>query len=186
MKLIQATKQDFERVAGFYRDAVARTAHMDVFARWVYGKHPTDAMLRGYIESGALQIGEQDGSLVSAVAVTPQSSDYHDTQWALPLADDEVAVVHLLCVFPDSQGKGIGRETMQQVIAHSRAAGKRAVRLDALTSNTPAHRLYESLGFCWRGQQRWHTDNVGWADFFLYELVLYENRKKESNNQWLR
>lgn len=172
MKLIQATEQDFERTARFYRDAIARTAHMDTCARWVYGKHPTDAMLRAHIERGVLYLGEQDGSLVSAVAVTPQQEDYHDTQWAFPLADDEVAVVHLLCVAPDCQGKGIGHETMQQVIARSWAAEKRAVRLDALTSNTPAHRLYESLGFCRRGQQRWYTDNVGWADFFLYELVL--------------
>lgn len=73
MQLIQATEQDFERVARFYRDAIARTAHMDICA---------------------------------------------------------------------------------------------------LTSTPPAHRLYESLGFCRRGQQRWYTDNVGWADFFLYELVL--------------
>ena len=172
MKLIRATEQNFERIARFYRDAIARTAHMDTCARWAYGKHPTDAMLRGYIERGTLYLGEQEGSLVSAVAVTPQQEDSHDTQWALPLADDEVAVVHLLCVAPDSQGKWIGHETMRQVIARSRAAGKRAVRLDALTSNTPAHRLYESLGFCRRGQQRWYTDNAGWADFFLYELVL--------------
>ena len=172
MKWIKATQQDFERITQFYRDVISRTEDMAVFARWEYGKHPTDVMLRGYIESGTLYLGERDGSLVSAVAVTPQQEDYHDTQWALPLADDEVAVVHLLCVAPDSQGKGIGHDTMQQVIARSRAAGKRAVRLDALTSNTPAHRLYESLGFCRRGQQRWYTDNVGWADFFLYELVL--------------
>lgn len=172
MRLIQATERDFARVARFYRNAIARTPHMDTCARWVYGKHPTDAMLRNYIERGALYLGEQDGILVSAVAVTPQASDYHDTPWALPLADDEASVVHLLCVAPDEQEKGIGRETMRQVIACSRAAGKRAVRLDALTSNTPAHRLYESLGFRQRGQQRWHTDNAGWADFFLYELVL--------------
>lgn len=172
MNQIQATELDFEQVVQFYRDAIARTAHMDSYARWEYGKHPTDAMLRGYIERGALYLGKQDGCLVSAVAVTSQSADYHDTEWSVPLADEEVAVVHLLCVTPDWQGMGIARETMEQVIERGRATGKRAVRLDALTCNTPAHRLYESLGFRKRGQQRWYADNVGWADFFMYELVL--------------
>ena len=46
------------------------------------------------------------------------------------------------------------------------------MRLDTLACNTPAQRLYESLGFQKRDQRRWYADNVGWADFFLYELIL--------------
>ena len=54
----------------------------------------------------------------------------------------------------------------------SKKMGKKAVRLDALSCNTPAHHLYNSLGFEKRGQQRWYADNVGWTDFFLFEFVM--------------
>ena len=62
--------------------------------------------------------------------------------------------------------------TMEQIMVLSREMGKKAVRLDALVCNIPAHQLYESLGFQKRDQRRWYADNVGQTDFFLYELVF--------------
>ena len=79
--------------------------------------------------------------------------------WSVPLEEDEVNVVHLLCVVPECQGKGVARMTMEQIMVLSREMGKKAVRLDALACNIPAHRLYESLGFQKRDQRRWYADN---------------------------
>ena len=172
MQLVNAAKQDLQRITRFYRDAIARTADMDTHARWVYGQHPTDAMLRNYIQAGAMYFCEKDGAIISAAAVTPQGKDYHGAAWAFPFGDDQVSVVHLLCVAPQWQRQGIARGTMELVAELSREMNKKAVRLDALACNAPAHRLYESLGFQKRDQRRWFADNVGWADFFLYELVL--------------
>lgn len=172
MKLVQATKQDFQRITRFYRDVIARTEHMDTYARWIYGQHPTDEMIRRYIQANAMYYCEKDGSILSAVAVTQQGEEYHGAEWSASLEDDEVSVVHLLCVAPEWQGKGIARDTMGRIIELSREMGKRAVRLDALACNTPAHRLYASLGFQKRAQRRWYADNVGWTDFFLYEFIL--------------
>ena len=172
MKLVKATEQDFQRITQFYRDVIAHTEHMDTCARWVYGQHPTDAMIRRYIQADAMYCCEKDGSVISAVAVTQQGEDYHGAAWAFPLRDDEVSVIHLLCVAPKLQKQGVARKTMGLVTELSREMGKKAVRLDALSCNTPAHRLYESLGFQKRDQRRWYADNVGWTDFFLYEFVF--------------
>lgn len=129
-------------------------------------------MIRRYIQANAMYYCEKDGSILSAVAVTQQGEEYHGAEWSASLEDDEVSVVHLLCVAPEWQGKGIARDTMGRIIELSREMGKRAVRLDALACNTPAHRLYASLGFQKRAQRRWYADNVGWTDFFLYEFIL--------------
>lgn len=171
--MIQATAGDFDRLTRFYRDVIEHTENMEIYGRWVYNQHPTDAMIREYIRIGAMYYCEKDGSIISAVAVTPnQGEDYHGTAWATSLSDDEAAVVHILCVDPKLQHQGIARQTMRLVIDFARSLNKKAVRLDALACNTPAHRLYESLGFERRGQQHWYADNVGWTDFYLYELVL--------------
>ena len=172
MRLIKANEHDFEKITQFYRDVIAHTERMDIYARWVYGQHPTDEMIRSYIQTGAMYCCVKDGAILSAFAVTQQGEDYHDAAWALPLEDDEVSVVHLLCVAPEWQGQGVARGTMERVTALSREMGRKAVRLDALASNTPAHRLYEALGFQKRDQRWWYAANVGWTDFFLYELVL--------------
>lgn len=92
--------------------------------------------------------------------------------WKLEAADDEVCVVHILCVAPEFQKKGIAARTMRDVIEMSRESGKKAVRLDAMKCNTPARRLYESLGFSTAAERNWHTENAGWTDFILYELEV--------------
>ena len=83
-----------------------------------------------------------------------------------------MAVAHILCVEPKLHRQGVAKQTMRLVMDLARSLNKKALRLDALACNTPAHRLYASLGFQCRGQQHWYADNVGWADFFLYELIL--------------
>ena len=173
LQLKKVQPEQYESITQFYRDAVAHTPNMHVFGRWIYGLHPTDEMIRGYIQSGVMYTCEKDGDIYCAFALTPnQGSDYHDTDWAEKLADDQVAVVHLLCVDPKYQHQGVGRRSMELAIELSRKMGKKALRLDALACNTPAHRLYESLGFQKRGTAHWFADNVGWTDFYLYELLL--------------
>ncbi|MGN0650395.1 MAG: GNAT family N-acetyltransferase [Oscillospiraceae bacterium] len=171
MELIKATSGDFERLARFYRGAILNTNDMQLYAKWIYGKHPTDEMIMNYIAEGSMFFCEKDGGIVSAAGVTPyQGEDYSAVFDSL--ADNEAAVVHILCVDPTQQRQGNARETMRLIIEHSRKLGKKAVRLDALACNTPAQRLYESLGFRKAGVQRWDTKNAGAADFFLYELIL--------------
>ena len=41
---------------------------------------------------------------------------------------------------------------------------------DALASNIPAHKIYKSLGFEFRGQQHLYAENTGWTDFYFFEL----------------
>lgn len=173
MKLINASSNDFKRLTEFYRNVILNTENMDIYAKWIYGQHPTDEMIQKYIHEGAMFFCEKDGSIVSAVTITAyQGEDYHDTDWALELSDDEAAVVHILCVDPKLQKQGVAKETMRQIIELSRSMNKKALRLDALSCNTPAHKLYEELGFSRRGKKHWYADNVGWTDFYLYELVL--------------
>ena len=173
MELLRASGKDFERIKQFYRSVILHTENMDIYAKWVYGQHPTDDMILGYIRSGAMYFCEREGELVSVVAVTPcQNDDYHDTLWSVSVADNQVATVHILCVAPTLQKQGIARETMKLVIELSRNMGKKALRLDALSCNTPAHHLYEALGFKKMSVRRWYAENVGWTDFYLYELVL--------------
>lgn len=173
MELIKATEKDFVRLTHFYRDVIMKTKNIDVYAKWVYGRHPTDEMIMEYIREGAMYFCEKDGFVISAAAVTPyQGEEYHHTAWSVEAADDEVAVIHILCVDPKQQKQGIAKGTIGLVIKLCQSLGKKAVRLDALSCNTPAQRLYEAVGFIKKGQERWFADNVGWMDFFLYEFVL--------------
>lgn len=173
LKRKQVQPGQFEALTRFYRYAIDNTPDMSRYGRWIYGLHPTEDMIRSYVQSGAMYTCGLNDEIRCAFALTPnQGSDYHHTNWEKNLKDDEVAVVHLLCVNPDDQHQGIGRRSMELAMELAREMGKKAIRLDALACNSPAHRLYESLGFRQRGTAHWFADNVGWTDFYLYERLL--------------
>ena len=98
-----------------------------------------------------------------------QGEDYHAIEWNEQVSDNEVAVIHILAVSPDSQGTGIGSEMIREAIRLAQRNGMRAIRLDALASNTPAHKLYKRLGFEYRGKQHLYAENTGWTDFYFFE-----------------
>lgn len=164
---------DFDRIADFYRSVIENTSDIEKYARWVYGQHPTDVMILNYIRQGAMYLLMDAQTIVGAVALTPsQGEDYHTINWAVDAADDEVTVVHLLCVHPAYQRQGIGKRLILESIGIAENALKKAIRLDALASNTPAHRMYRSLGFEHRGTQHLYAENTGWTDFLFFEYVL--------------
>ncbi len=173
MKLIKAMPDDFSKMVSFYKYVIDNTENMAEYARWNYGQHPTDEMISDYINGGYMYYSEENGEIIAAVAVTPfQGEDYHSVKWGVEANDDEVSVVHILCISPQKQKCGLAKSVMNAICFISKEDNKKAVRLDALCCNTPAHRLYESIGFQKRGCQRWYADNTGWIDFFLYELIF--------------
>ena len=171
MRLIQATQQDFDDIIAFYDDVTTHTPDMGLHARWSKGKHPTEKSTLTYIEEGSMYLYREDGGIVGAMAVTMyQGEDYHAIEWMRQVGDDEVAVIHILAVSPDRQGEGVGSKMILEAIRLAQANSMKAVRLDALASNKPAHRIYKSLGLELRGQQHLYAENTGWTDFYFFEL----------------
>lgn len=170
INLIPATIDEFDSILAFYDDVMDRTPNIYEYALWQKGKHPTAEGLKAYIEEGSLYLYKEDGVIVGAMAFPMyQGEDYHPVQWALPLKDNEVAVIHIFAVHPDWQGRGVGSQMVKAAIEMAREKGRNTVRLDTLASNLPAQHLYKSLGFQFRGQQYLYAENTHWTDFYYFE-----------------
>ena len=170
MKIKRATIKDYESIIAFYDDVTNRTPDMEQYARWKKGLHPTHDGIRAYIEEGSMFLYKENGAIVGVMAVTMyQGEDYHAIEWSQQVLDNEAAVIHILAVSPDAQGKGIGSEMIREAIRLAQTNGMKAIRLDALASNTPAHKIYKALGFEYRGQQHLYAENTGWTDFYFFE-----------------
>ena len=170
MRLELATRNDFDAIIAFYDDVTEHTPGMAVYARWSKGKHPTEEGLRAYVDEGSMYLYREGGVIVGAMALTTyQGEDYHSIEWNRQVPDNEVAVIHILAVSPEKQGEGIGSEMIREAIRLAQSHGMKAIRLDALASNTPAHRIYERLGFEYRGKQYLYAENTGWMDFYFFE-----------------
>ena len=172
MILQRATPDDYASIIAFYDDVIERTPDVTKYARWQKGKHPTADGIKAYIEEGSMYLYKEQGRIVGAMAVTMyQGADYHAIEWSKQVADNEVAVIHILAVRPDKQGAGIGSRMVLEAIDLAKAKGMKVIRLDALASNTPAHKIYERLGFVYKGKQHLYAENTGWTDFYFFELT---------------
>ena len=165
-----ANMEDFKSIIAFYDDVIERTADVQEYARWQKGKHPTEEGIKAYIQEGSMYLYKEQDTLVGAMALTMyQGEDYHAIEWSEQVPDDEVAVIHILAVSPDRQGTGIGSKMVRDAIELAKVKGMKAIRLDALATNAPAHKFYERLGFEYRGKQHLYAENTGWTDFFFFE-----------------
>ena len=174
--LYPANIEDYGSIIAFYDNVIERTADVREYARWQKGKHPKAEGIKAYVQEGSMYLHKELDTLVGVMAVTLyQGEDYHSIEWSRQVPDDEVAVIHILAVSPDRQGSGIGSEMVREAIELAKANGMIAIRLDALATNTPAHKLYERLGFEYRGKQNLYADITGWTDFYFFEYK-YETR----------
>lgn len=168
--LEKATLEDFDAVIAFYDQVIDHTPEIELHARWKKEAHPTKKGLKAYIQEGSLYLYREEGAIIGAMALPMyQGEDYHAVDWSVKLPDDQVASLHILGVRPDRQGKGIASEMVRGAIELAKSNGKKAVRLDTLDCNTPAQRLYQSLGFEYRGKQHLYAENTAWIDFFFFE-----------------
>lgn len=171
MVLQRASLEDYDSIIAFYDDVIERTPEIEKHARWQHGKHPTADGIKSYVNEGYMYLYKEQDTIVGAMALTMyQGADYHAIGWSRQVQDDEVSVIHILAVSPDKQGTGIGSEMVREAINLAKAKGMKSIRLDALATNTPAHKIYERLGFVYKGKQHLYAENTGWTDFFFFEL----------------
>lgn len=166
---------DFEIVRSKYIEVINNTAKIEQHAHWEYGKHPSDQLLRTYIDRGEMYF-LMDGEDIAGMVVISmcQGDDYEGVPWQEDLQKDEAAVLHLLAVCPAYRGKYLGNVINEQAMKIAAEKGKKALRVDTLKDNLPAQQMYERVGFSRRGEKRMYADNTGILDFVFYEKILDE------------
>ena len=98
-----------------------------------------------------------------------QGKDYQAVSWQEDLADDQVAVLHLLAVCPAFRGRSLGLRILEEAMDLALKKGKKVLRLDTLKSNIPAQSMYDKAGFSFRGEQKICIEELGCIDFYYYE-----------------
>jgi len=176
MKLILA--KDFETVKNKYIEVINNTPQIQLHARWVYGKHPTDEMLRKYIERNEMYQMMNGADIAGMVAISlSQSEEYDNIVWQYDFKKNQVATLHILAVCPNYRGHALGIKIINLATDIVLNYGKKVLRLDVLKSNTPAQHIYEKAGFIYSGKQKLYAENTGITDFMYYEKILTDCNK---------
>lgn len=173
LQVRQALPEDLGAVVTLYDGIIelfqAQTGNMG----WRKGVYPTEADFQKAIQAGTLYVGELEDGLAAGMIIT-QGTDksYGDAPWRVEAEDEETAVIHTLGVSPRFTGRGLALQMAQGARALAREKGWRALRLDVLKENEPAHRLYRRAGFQYICTKKIFYESVGLADFVIYECAV--------------
>jgi ribosomal protein S18 acetylase RimI-like enzyme len=103
---------------------------------------------------------DEDGSLVGTVTGCPEGSPWRE------LAQPGEGEFRTLAVGQGHQGRGVGRALTEHVVDRFREAGATDVVLCSMSTMTPAHRLYERLGFV-------RDEALDWSPVEGVQLIAY-------------
>ncbi len=128
----------------------------------------TAALLAELPSSGTVYVAEESGQVVGTFTLVLEERP-HPGVWPVlrrhlpfPSAvrallllqllgsgrpEPHTALVEAVAVLPERRRRGVGRHMMAEALAQARRAGRRWLGLYVVEDNTPALRLYTSLGF---------------------------------------
>ena len=169
----KALENEFERVKKFYNELIDAMQDAVYKPGWQKGIYPSDAYLLESICRGELYLGELEGRIVAAMIVNHESNEgYHGVQWETEAKEDEVSLIHALGVNPAFSRRGGASCMAQEVLSMARQSGQKAVRLDVLSGNVAAEKLYAGIGFQHITTVQMFYEDTGWTDFLLYEYLI--------------
>lgn len=173
LEIRQAVQEDMPAILELYDGVIERFQSQTGNMGWRKGVYPAEADFQKAIRAGTLYVGELEGGLAAGMIVT-QGTDrsYDGAPWRVDAADDETAVIHTLGVSPSFTGQSLGLCMVEGAIELARGKGWKALRLDVLDVNKPAHRLYLRAGFQYICTKKIFYESVGLADFLLYEYAV--------------
>ncbi len=173
LNIREADVKELDKVRAFYYQLIDEMQFSEYKTAWQKGIYPSDEMLTKALEGGELFIGCIDDKIIGAMIINHSfNEEYNQVKWAVNGAENDVSVIHALGVMPSFSGRGYAKELVAYALMYAREKNQKAVRLDVLSGNLPAEKLYTKAGFEFREEIRMYYEDTGWTKFRLFEYVL--------------
>ncbi|WP_243158065.1 GNAT family N-acetyltransferase [Aminipila terrae] len=145
----KAVPEDVVIIEQIYNEILEKEEKTISYTNWQKGLYPTIKTAQNALEAGTLFVGEEeDKTLYGCVVLNHiQPKEYKNISWNIDhVNENEVLVIHTLCIRPLNAGQGRGNEFVAFAEKHGNEIGCKVIRLDTYEKNTPAARLYGKLG----------------------------------------
>ena len=107
MEIRKAEPDQFQEIRAFYHsviDGIAESSCRSV--GWKKDIYPNPTFLMDSIENGELYVGTDVGEIIASMVANHCCNDsYWEFNWPTEAEDDEVTVIHALCVHPSQIGR---------------------------------------------------------------------------------
>lgn len=173
MKLRKADSNEFYAVRDFYWNLIDDMEKQQNTVAWKKDVYPTEQFLEESILNGTMYVLYIDEEITACVVLNSLWNEGYDgLPWSIDCPREKVLVPHALGVRADAQNRGVGKCVVEDIIEIARASGRDTIRLDILSGNAAAERLYTKMGFKYVQEKDMFYEDTGWTKFIMYELVL--------------
>ena len=173
MELRTANENEWKKVKAFYWQLIEQMDSALYKPGWKKGIYPTDEFLMDSIRNKELYVLLSESNHMASMILNHKCTDgYEKIHWNITATPQEITVVHALGVLPDYQGQGIAKLMVQAAIRTAKENGQKAVRLDVLSTNIPAQKLYSDMGFNYMDTIQLFYEDTGSTNYLLYEYTL--------------
>ena len=146
---VKVEDPEYWGLAEIVSDEMAGTIYDIMWRRDIY---PSKKEIVKDIRHHELYVLEKDNKIIGAMVLNHEYDEcYNKLSWQIFADDDEVLILHRLCIHP--QYRGCGKFLIKQAIEIAKFLNQKAIRLDVLCTNKPAIYLYEKCGFLLQGYQ---------------------------------
>lgn len=148
----KATKEDIDAIESTYIELLAHEQNTVSYSNWKLGLYPTRKVAETGVENGTLFVLEENNQICASMLLNQiQPDEYAAIEWHFLAEENEVLVIHTLCIPPSKAGCGFGTSMVRFALEYAKGIGYKTVRLDTYLGNQPAVSLYESLNFRYAG-----------------------------------
>lgn len=148
MEIRKAVPEDIPAIADTYERLLTFEKEHGTHSHWVLGVYPTAAVPKKAVPAGTMYVlREEEKICASMIFDHDQPPEYASISWNVEAPMEKVLVIHTLCIPPEQQGKGFGREMVRFARERGKQMGCTCVRIDTWLYNEPAQRLYRKCGF---------------------------------------
>ena len=173
MELRTANENEWKKVKAFYWQLIEQMDSALYKPGWKKEIYPTDEFLMDSIRNKELYVLLSESNHMASMILNHKCTDgYEKIHWNITATPQEITVVHALGVLPDYQGQGIAKLMVQEAIRTAKENGQKAVRLDVLSTNIPAQKLYSDMGFNYMDTIQLFYEDTGSTNYLLYEYTL--------------
>ena len=148
MVIRQAREADLDAVEAIYDQLHTLEEQKVIRTGWIRHVYPTRDTAMAAMALGTLYVLEDEGVVrASAKIDQEQPESYFRARWTLPAEDNAVLVLHTLVVDPTLARHGYGKAFVAFYEQEALRRNCKVLRIDTNETNTPARRLYASLGY---------------------------------------
>ena len=160
-----ADPKDIRAIADTYTALLTFERENGSHSNWQLGVYPTVEVAEAKVPAREMYVLEDGGEICASMVLNhDQADEYAGVNWLYPAEDEQVLVIHTLCIPPEKAGRGYGTQMIEYAKEFARKKRCSVIRIDTYSHNEPAKALYQKNGF----------RIAGYGDILLQGLIPEE------------